>query len=115
MLGNGSDTSPNLQTGFFNGSWNLTPVGYILTPGWHFIVGTYDGSNLNLYVDNSLIFSVNIVSTPTSGNSGIVLMRRWDLNEYWGGFLSIVGIYDKSLDSQQISSLWNANKSRFGL
>jgi hypothetical protein len=115
MLGNGSDTSPNLQTGFFNGSWNLTPIGYILTPGWHFIVGTYDGSNLNLYVDNSLIFSVNIVSTPTSGNSGIVLMKRWDLNEYWGGFLSIVGIYDKSLDSLQISSLWNANKSRFGL
>lgn len=115
MLGNGSDTSPNLQTGFFNGSWNLTPIGYILTPGWHFIVGTYDGINLSLYVDNSLIYSVIDVATPTSGDSGIVLMRRWDLNEYWGGLLAIVEIYDRALDSYQIDSLWNSNKSRFGL
>jgi hypothetical protein len=42
-------------------------------------------------------------------------MRRWDLPDYWAGFLSIVGIYDKALNTSQIESIWNLNKARFGL
>jgi hypothetical protein len=42
-------------------------------------------------------------------------MRRWDDNDYFGGYLSTVAIYDKALDSGQISSIWNTTKSRYGL
>jgi len=54
-------------------------------------------------------------SQPSSGNQGIRLMRRWDDNDYWGGYLSTVGIYDKALTSGQISSIFNSTKSRYGL
>jgi hypothetical protein len=42
-------------------------------------------------------------------------MERWDLTDYWGGRLSKVDIYNEALDESKISSIWNSNKSRFGL
>jgi len=105
------------QGGYFNGGFQLSPQ-FTLTPNtWYNIVVTCDASQVvKIYLNNTLISTTSTTgSQPSSSNAGIRLMRRWDFAENWGGFLSIVGIYDKSLDSQQISSLWNANKSRFGL
>lgn len=119
ILGNGSDTSPNLQTGFWAPGWVLTNNGYTLTPGnWYYIVGTYDGNTLNLYVNNTLVESTSgLVYTPQSSNAGIFLMSRWDNapNELWGGYLSTVGIYDNALSQGQITSIFDSTKSRYGL
>ena len=119
IIGNGSDTSPDLQTGFWAPGWILTENGYTLTPNnWYYIVGTYDGYTLNLYVNNTLVESTTgLVYTPQSSNAGIYLMSRWDNvpTELWDGYLSTVGIYDKPLTSGQVSSIWNSQKSRFGL
>jgi hypothetical protein len=52
--------------------------------------------------------------TPTSSGSGIRLMERWDLSDYWGGKLATVDIYDKALSNSEIESIWNLTKSRFG-
>jgi hypothetical protein len=118
ILGNGSDTSPDLQTGFWAPGWILTENGYTLTPNnWYYIVGTYDGNTLSLYVNNVLVESTGgLVYTPQSSNAGIYLMSRWDNTptELWGGYLSTVGIYDKPLTSNQVSTIWNSQKGRFG-
>jgi hypothetical protein len=116
-LGNGSDSSPWLQNGFFKAGWWNTPSGvYQLTSNnWYYIVGTYDGSTVSLYVNGSLIVSASHTDSPTSSGGGIRLMRRWDVDQYWGGRLATVDIYDKSLDPTQISAIWNSTKSRFGL
>ena len=119
IIGNGSDTNPDLQTGFFNSGWWLTANGYTLTANtWYFIVGTYDGSILNLYVNNTLI-NTTYYGEPQpislSSQGGIRLMRRWDAGQYWDGYLSTVGIYNKDLSPSQISSIWNTQKSRYGL
>jgi hypothetical protein len=119
VLGNGNDTSPNLQTGFWAPGWILTNNGYTLTPGnWYYIVGTYDGYTLSLYVNNTLVESTSgLVYNPQSSNSGIFLMSRWDNqpNELWDGYLATVDIYDQALDSTKVTSIWNSTKSRFGL
>jgi len=115
-LGNGSDSSPNLQAGFFNGAWRLTPTGYTLTANnWYQVVGTYDGSTIKLYVNNSMVQSTAYTGTAATGTQGIVLMRRWDLGQYQGGRLGVVRIYSSALNSTQVSQNWNAQKSRFGL
>jgi hypothetical protein len=117
-LGSLNDNSPNLQNGFFNGVWRVTPAGYNLTAGnWYYIVGTYDGSTVKLYVNNSLVQSTSYTGSVVSGNNGIVLMRRWDDPPagYWGGALATVDIYNRALTDAQISSIWNSTKSRFGL
>lgn len=109
------DNNGGFTSGFFDGGWRVT-TNYSLTPNnWYYIVGTYDGNTLNMYVNNSLVATANYTGTPISSDGGIRLMRRWDLGDYWDGYLSTVAIYDKALDSGQISSIWNSTKSRYGL
>lgn len=106
----------DLQSGFFNGAWRATPSGYSLTANnWYQIVGTYDGSTIKLYVNNSLVQSTSYTGTPTSSTHGIRLMRRWDNADYWGGRLGIVQVYDGAFNATHVSTNWNSNKARFGL
>lgn len=109
------DNNGGFTSGFFDGDWRVTPTFNLSPNNWYYIVGTYDGNTLKMYVNDSLVGSANYAGTPISSNGGIRLMRRWDLGDYWDGYLSTVGIYDKALDSTQISSIWNTTKSRYGL
>jgi hypothetical protein len=107
---------PNFQAGFFNGAWRTTPTGY--TPAsnaWYQIVGTYDGTTIKLYVNNTLINQTAYTGTPTSSAAGIRLMRRWDNAEYWGGRLGVVRIYNTALTATQIGQNFAAQRSRFGI
>jgi hypothetical protein len=114
-LGSLNDSSPNLQAGFFTGGWNNTPAGYTLTANtWYYIVGTYDGTAVKLYVNDTLIQTLNTTTPSFSSNGGIRLMRRWDLGDYWDGYLSTVAIYDNALTQSQITTNWDDTKSRFG-
>jgi hypothetical protein len=108
--------SPNLQAGFFNGNWQATPTGYTLASGsWYHLVGTYNGSAIRLYVNNTLINQTSYAYTPTSGGAGIRLMARWDSDDYWGGKLGLINIYEGAMTRAEIAKKWNANKTRFGL
>lgn len=106
----------DLQSGFFDGAWRATPTGYTLTAGnWYQIVGTYDGSTIKLYVNNTLVEQTSYSGTPASSTHGIRLMRRWDNADFWGGKLGIVKIYDGDIGQAGVTTSWNANKARFGL
>lgn len=115
-IGSNLTGSTNLQAGFFNGAWQTTPSGYSLTSGnWYQIVGTYDGTDIKLYINNTLLYTTSYSGTPISGGSGIRLMRRWDDTDYWGGKLGIVQVYDGAMNATQVTTNWNTNKARFGL
>jgi len=105
------------QSGYFNGGFQVSPQ-FSLTPNtWYQIVTTCDSSQVvKVYLNNTLISTTSTSGAqPSSSNSGIRLMRRWDNMEFWGGYLATVAIYDKALDSSQIASIWNTTKSRYGL
>jgi hypothetical protein len=108
-------TAPELQVGFFNNSWNITTPITLPATGWYHLVGTYDGSNVKLYVNNVLTQTYATSGTPTSGASGIRFMRRWDNPDYWGGSLAVIRIYNGAIGASDVSTNYNASKTRFGL
>jgi hypothetical protein len=113
-LGSDSNGTPDLQSGFFNGNWQVTPTGYSLTPGsWYQIVGTYDGTTIKLYVNNTLVESTEYTGAPISSGGGIRLMSRWDFQELWGGLLGIVNIYNYDIGVSGVNASWNLHSARF--
>ena len=105
------------QSGYFNGGFQVSPPFSLIPNNWYQIVTTCDASqNVSVYVNNTLISTTSTSGPqPYSSGAGINLMKRWDGLECWGGYLATVGIYDKALDSSQISNIWNTTKSRYGL
>jgi hypothetical protein len=108
--------APNFQAGFLE-RWlaNDTIWLYTTVDAWCQIVGTYDGTDIKLYVNDTLINQTAYTFTPTSSGAGIRLMARWDSADYWGGRLGIVRIYDDALTAEQVTQNYNADRSRFGL
>ena len=113
----GSDTTSGLQNGFWDGSWHAAPSsGYTLTANaWYHIIGTYDGTTIKLFVNNTQVGTTAYTGTSTSSVGGIVLMRRWDNAEYWGGRLGVGRIYNTAFSNVQIDQNYQAVRSRFGI
>jgi hypothetical protein len=121
-LGKITPSGPLLQAGYYsNGSWRNTTVppdspAYVEV--WSHILMTVDSQqNLKLYLNNILVESVTFTGeTPSSSGQGIRLMKNHGTaEEVWGGYLAKVDIYDKALNSVEISDIWDLNRNRFGI
>jgi len=87
---------------FFDGSWRDT--GYNLTPGtWYHITFTYDGTNVKLYVDNTLKFSGTSGGRDLNGTMYIGL--RYTGDEGINGRIDDFRVYNYALSTDQISNL----------
>lgn len=113
LNGGGSTT---LQAGYFSGGWFTTPVQSPLTSGnWYHVVGTYDGTNIKLYINGSLNQTTASSTAPVRNAGGHRIMRRWDTADYWGGNLAVLRIYNSALSLTDVSQNYSAQKARFGL
>jgi len=115
-LGSVSGTVNDLQAWWYGAGFQATAP-YTLTPGaWYQIVGTFDGTTLNLYVNNTL---VQTQAAPPGGAAnpsiGYGLMTRWDPGGLWGGRLAIVRVYNTDIDAAGVEQNWLADRARFGL
>ena len=116
-LGSGGGSETSLQAWWYGPGFQATDPGYSLTPGaWYQIVGTFDGTTLNLYVNNTLVETAN---KPPGGAAnpaiGYGLMTRWDPGGLWGGRLAIVNVYNLALSGAEVAQNFNYYRSRFGL
>jgi hypothetical protein len=113
-LAGGGNTA--LQAGYFSGGWFVTPAQTPLTSGnWYHVVGTYDGTNIKLYINGSLNQTTASSTAPVRNAGGHRIMRRWDLGDYWGGNLAVLRLYSRALSSTEVSQNYSAQKNRFGL
>ena len=115
-LGNTSLSQSGFTVGYFSGNWYSTRTDYALpSVGWYHIVGTYDGTNIKLYVNNSLIDTVASATASSSGGNPTRFMRRWDNAEFWGGALAVVRIYNRALEAHELEANYFWGRGRFGL
>ena len=115
-LGSGGGGDTDLQAWWYGPGFQATDP-YTLTPGnWYQIVGTFDGTTLNLYVNNTL---VETAVKPPGGAAnpaiGYGLMTRWDPGGLWGGRLAILKLYNTDIGAGGVTTSWNTNRARFGL
>jgi len=112
----GSTTNgAGLKIAYYNGGWNESLLYTLTSNNWYHIVGNFDGSNFRLYINGVIQITTANGGTPTANTGGIILMRRWDFAEHWGGLLSTVRIYNRALSAQEIKQNYNATKKRYRL
>ena len=118
-LGNNSDSSPNLQSGWWNGgTWQPTPQGYTLTAGnwYHFVVSHPDfSSTVNLYLNGVLKLTSTDLGNYSSSDTISTTQSISGFNP-WGGKIAIIRIYkQKGLTQAEVTQNFNALRGRFAL
>jgi hypothetical protein len=108
----GSASSLKPAVGFYNGSWHMCQSADSLTlDAAHHIVGTWDGTDLKIYVDNVLKNTVTPGSSPTTGTSDYYIGSRWDnaaSPQKFKGRIDEVAIYGTNIGATRIAAHYTA-------
>ena len=79
---------------------------------WTHAVGTYDGTDLKLYVDGVLKTTTNSSGTLGSNSLGITIGSTND-NLYFDGRISQARIYSSALSASEVLQNYNATKTNY--
>ena len=94
---------------------NVTAAGLLTVGEWTQIVGTYDGTNIYLYVDGLFRDSIACVSVPIIVATEVGRSYGGEDDYYWNGYLSGARVYNYCMDSAQIADRYNATKGLYGV
>lgn len=72
---------------------------------WHFLVGTYDGSELRCYTDGVSSAPVSY-STPIDTHNDVFRIGTFS-GWYFNGTIDNVQVFDRTLSSEQITEMYN--------
>jgi hypothetical protein len=125
----GVSNPAELQVGYYvrnapNSSFYVTPEQTPLTSGnWYHIVGTFDRTNLKLYINNVLNnTTASTAGTLLANTAGYRIMTTWNTSNnpagFWGGNLAILRLYSRALTADEVATNYNSARrppSRFGL
>ena len=95
---------------FFVNQYSSTSTivqGTITTGQWSYVVGTYGGATLRLYI-NGVLTSSLAYSAPIVNSAQPLLIGVAPGGYYWKGSLDEVAVYDKALSPDQIQAHYNA-------
>jgi len=91
------------------------PASY-LNPGWHHLMGTFDGKYLKLYIDDKLVDTNDTGIVGTLDHANVPLMIGAEptgssptAGKYFLGALDDVRIYDRALSEAEVSALFHVH------
>jgi len=80
---------------------------------WHHVVCIYDGTYARMYVDNTECTPVAFSYTITyNANNRFCIGTREDGDNHWTGYIDEVGIWDRALNANEVSYLYNSGSGR---
>ena len=104
----------SLEIGSVNTSWNaIDTPGYKFTPNtWFFVAGTWDGSNMKLYVNGVLVGSTAQTIVPNPQYSTFIGTDPSNptQNNPFEGEIADVRIYNRALSAAEIQAIYDAKK-----
>jgi len=77
----------------------------ILDTDWHHVAATYDGAQMNLYLDGTLMKTGDNSGTLQSTGADVVIGNQSSTNHF-GGILDEVLVYDKALSVEEIQQIY---------
>ena len=101
----------------YNSTPNSTQTGTIsLTLNtWYFVCATYDGSTMKTYINNTLDIN-SAFSTTLTNSTGVLNIGAYTDGTYpMFSNLSQLQIYSRALTATEVSTIYTATKSRYGL
>jgi hypothetical protein len=92
-----------------SGTGAVTPVNSFINASntWYHVVGTYDGSNIRLYVNGNLEATVAQTGTVRASTAENLKIGSNGYNEDLEGNISNVSLYNKALTQAEIIRLYN--------
>jgi len=97
-----------------NGVQQALSTTNLSTSQYNNICGTYDKSNIKLYLNGTLLATT--AYTTSVSTSGIGRISGYDNGgEIWDGNVASVMVYNRGLTAAEVLQNYNATKSRFGL
>ncbi|MFA7658765.1 MAG: LamG domain-containing protein [Candidatus Gastranaerophilaceae bacterium] len=101
----GASTNANGTFHFETGSGSnaINSTAAVNDGNWHFVMVTYDGTSLSLYIDGAL------VGTVTAGSLGTSPSNLYFGYESSGETVSDVSVYNRALTASEVSSMWNTS------
>jgi hypothetical protein len=105
----------NIKTSAGWGGLSVTASSYLTSNNWHHIVGTYDGTNLKIYVDGNLADTLAKAGpiTYTSRNTRIGALEGTSVLDFTGQ-IDGVSIYNYALSASQITTLYGSSSTGIG-
>jgi hypothetical protein len=93
------------EGGFHRAEGGTTQVGT-----WQFVVGWYNGSEMRLYVDNTLVDSNTNPFGALQSRPEPVLIGNRDDGLFFDGDIDDPRVFDKALSSSELSNLYNTGR-----
>ena len=120
VLSKGTDAD-RIRFVMTNGSGNVYSQqidNYFLDNNWVFVTIVGNGTNAVYYKNGSLFTTGSAISSFPSGSGTRLLAIGSTIaasSFFWKGGISQTSIYDINLTSEEISTMYNATKTRYGL
>lgn len=96
---------------FNNGATEVTTA-FTDTAGWHHVVMTYNGTTLEMYLDNVSQGTATGVYTNSAANW---LIGKWNNGpNYFNGKIDEVAIWNTALSSDAVQEIYNATNNNTG-
>jgi len=89
-----------------SGDFVQTADGSISLDNPYLLVGTYDGSNLNAYINGNLSASEPETGDIYSVDTDTVIGNNNDFNRTFAGYIFFVFLYERALSSSEVAQLY---------
>jgi hypothetical protein len=105
------DDSGTTSSRFIDYATTYTPSDNV----WHYFAATYDGPDIKIYIDGSVVGSTSSSTLKLDDINNITIgyYQSSSTNYFFNGDISIVKIYNKTLTQSEVTQNFNAQKNRF--
>lgn len=101
------DTSGFAQIGTFSGNHSSSVS--VVDGAWHYLLGTYDGTNMKLYIDGNTTPAVNVAQTMALTGTGVaVASAPSSIHDPLAGTVDEVAFYNTNLSTARMTAHYNA-------